>query len=398
VDTSRAWAEVDLDAFEHNLRVVRDLAGERTALMLVVKADAYGHGAVATALHAIRSGAAGPADAPNGPAFAVATCTEALELREAGLHGRLVVLGTVVPREARSTVLYGVEATVSCGDALRELEAAARRLRRAARVHVAVDTGMGRLGALPDEALELLATVQAARYLELAGVMTHVAPSEGPRCEIGRRQLADFDGWLRVARARKLLAGPGLWVHAANSACVLGGHPELYDAVRIGLAAYGLPPHSSIDAGALRPVMSVRARVALVKELPPGHAVGYDGTWIAGRTTRVATLPVGYNDGVPWRLGNRGAVLVRGHRAPIVGRVSMDYTTLDVTDVPDVRAGDVATLIGSDGRERIGADEVAHLAGTIPYDVTCSFGKRVGRVLLSGRAHDAPVRPEAAAG
>ncbi|HVS17702.1 MAG TPA: alanine racemase C-terminal domain-containing protein, partial [Planctomycetota bacterium] len=168
-------------------------------------------------------------------------------------------------------------------------------------------------------------------------------------------------------------------VHAANSACVFTGLGTGYDAVRPGLAAYGILPAGLEGARELRPVLSLHSQVVFLKDVPPGAAVGYAGTWRAQRTTRVATLPIGYSDGLCWRLGNQGQVLVRGARAPIIGRVSMDYATVDVTDIPGVAVGDRVTVIGRQGEQTIELGELAELAGTVPYEIACSVGRRVAR-------------------
>jgi alanine racemase len=257
------------------------------------------------------------------------------------------------------------------------LQRTARRLGLRARVHLNVDTGMGRLGVLPERALDLLREIHDASHLELAGVMTHFTSSRGNLAEGTARQAGRFSQVIERARTEGLLAGR---VHVANSACIFTGLQPIYDAVRPGISAYGILPEELPGAGELRPVLSLRCQVVFLKDLPAGATLGYDDTWRAERATRVATLPLGYNDGVPWRLSNRGEVLVRGKRAPIVGRVSMDYTTIDVTEIRGLKVGDVATLLGRDGDERITVMDIARHAGTVPYEITCSVGRRVTRV------------------
>lgn len=379
----RAWAEIDVDSLAHNLRAIRARCGAARAIILVVKADAYGHGAVAIAHHARRLGVS---------AFGVGTAAEALELRAAGITEPLLVLGTVVDEEVGEALACGVEIGLHSMDRCRMLERLARSRGLRARVHLKVDTGMGRLGVLPERALALLERIRGARHLELAGVMTHVAAADGALSASAREQLACFDRVLQQARERDVLAGR---VHAANSACLFTGIQPLYDAVRPGISAYGVLPAELPGARELRPIMSLRSQVVFLKDVPAGAAVGYDATFRAERRTRVATIPVGYNDGVPWRLSNCGEVLVRGRRAPIIGRVSMDYTSVDATDVRDLRVGDPVTIIGRDGEQSIPVEEVARRAGTIAYEITCSIGKRVKRVYRSsadaehGSPHDA---------
>jgi len=340
--------------------------------MLVVKADAYGHGAVAVAHHAVRLGVA---------ALGVGTSAEALELRASGLRLPILVLGTIVDEEAESTLRHGIEVGLHSADRARMLEELARRMGRRARVHLNIDTGMGRLGVLPERALDLLQAIDAAEHLELAGLMTHISSSRGACDAETERQMRAFEGVRAAACARGIPCG---WIHAANSAAIFTDLAPRYDTVRPGISAYGIMPGQLSGSAALRPAMSLRTQVVFLKDLPAGAPVGYDSTWTAARATRIATLPLGYNDGVAWRLGNRGEVLVRGQRAPIVGRVSMDYTTIDVGGIRDVAVGDDVLLFGTDGEHTLDVEEVARRAETIPYEITCSVGKRVPRVYVGG--------------
>ncbi|TAJ16214.1 MAG: alanine racemase [Planctomycetota bacterium] len=372
VNSSRVWADVDLDALAHNLARIGELAGPNVRRILVVKADAYGHGAVAIAHHAVRCGV---------DALGVSTSGEALELRGSGVRAPILILGTVLEEELSDCLQNDVQIGLHSMDRLRRLERLASRQRAPVRVHLKIDTGMGRLGVLPERALELLRAIRQSRHLELAGVMTHIAAADGARSDSTRAQLARFEQVLGPARSEGLLTG---WVHCANSACLFTGLRPLYDAVRPGISAYGVLPPELPGAHDLEPVLALRAQIVYLKDLPSGERVGYDGTWAAQRRTRVATLPLGYNDGLPWRISNAGWALVRGRRVPIIGRVSMDYAMLDVTDVRGVRVGDVATLIGRDGADEIRVEELARAAGTIPYEITCSVGKRVRRIYRGG--------------
>ena len=368
MDAYRAWADIDLDALEQNLGVIRSAVGDEVLVMLVVKADAYGHGAVAIAHHAARSGV---------EAFGVGTSSEALELRRAGICEPILVLGTIVDEEVTACLHYDIHIGIHSTSRALALEEAAERQGRVARVHLNIDTGMGRLGVLPERALEILRTIDDSPHLELAGVMSHLASPKGDSEASVAEQQARFDAVLDAARREGLLRG---WVHMSNSSGLFAGSGPLYDAVRVGISAYGVVPKNVSWGQNLEPVMSLRTRIVFLKDLPAGSRVGYDGTYVTASRRRIATLPVGYNDGVPWRLSNQGHVLVRGHRAPIVGLVSMDYTTIDVTDIPDVDAGDVATLIGRDGDDELFLRDVAECAETISYEIACSIGKRVARV------------------
>lgn len=379
MDSSRAWAEIDLDALARNLGVIRRLLPPSVAILLVAKADAYGHGAAGLAHHALRAGA---------QAICVTTCNEALELRRAGVRARIVVLGPAWGDEALPALRQGVEIAVPSPELYRALERTARGAATQARIHLKVDTGMNRLGMTSEEALHALEDLRSCSFLVLAGVMTHIAATDGARSDSAREQARQFEELLRRARELGFLAGPSgrFTAHLANSACVLSGLEPLHDAVRVGAAAYGIAPDPRLLHPELQPVMSVRTRIVHVQEVQQGENVGYGGTWQARRATRIAVLPVGYDDGLDWRLGNQGEVLVRGRRVAIVGRISMDYSTIDVTDVPGVGVGERVTLLGADGGARIRAEEIAARTGTVPYDVTCSIGKRVERVFTGGGA------------
>ncbi len=385
MDPYRVWAEIDLDALAHNLGVIRRRVGTNVAVMLVVKADAYGHGAVAIAHHALRHGVA---------ALGVGTSAEALELRKAGVRARILVLGTIVDEEASAALRHDVEIGLHSADRCKSLEDLAARLGVRARVHLKVDTGLARLGVMPSKALELLEHIHGSPHLQLAGVMTHMASSEGWHDERTREQTRAFEQVLWEARLRGLLRG---WIHAANSACIFTGMERMYDCVRPGISAYGVLPGTLPGADELQAVMSLRTQIVFMKDVPAGSPVGYGGTWQSTRpTTRIATLPVGYNDGLAWRLGNTGEVLVRGQRARIVGRISMDYSCVDVSDIPGVSVGDRVTLVGTQGEERITLERVAEQIGTIPYEVSCSVGKRVERVYVGGEGllHPQPRNPQ----
>jgi len=372
VEAYRVKAEIDLDALQHNLRVIRQRAGPGVRVMLVVKADAYGHGARAVANHALRCGV---------ESLGVGTSAEALELRSDGVRAPILVLGTIIDDEARDCLRHRVQIALHSSDRRARIQELASELGVRAQVHHNVDTGMGRLGVLPGRALDLLREIRSSSSLELCGVMTHVSAAEGALADSTREQARSFEGVLHTARAEQLLRGS---IHMANSAALFTSLRPLYDTVRPGISAYGILNPDLPGSGELRPVLSLRTQIVFLKDVPAGTPIGYSSTWRAERPTRIATLPVGYHDGVPWRLSNCGEVLVRGRRAPIVGRVTMDYITVEVGHIPGAAVGDTATLIGSDGHETISVEEVAQKAGTISYEITCSVGRRVQRLYLGG--------------
>jgi alanine racemase len=332
---------------------VRGRLPATTRFIAVLKANGYGHGARMAAKAALEAGAWG---------LAVVTLAEAAELRDLLPPERLLVLGPLLPDDAPEAVASGHLLGCSSLQVARALEAAAGAWPVA--IHAKLDSGMGRYGATPAEFKELVDLVRSSDRLELAGTWTHFASSDSDPAYT-RQQLDRF---------LEATAGlPGLR-HAANSGGALH-HPEAaLDAVRVGIAMYGC------EDPRLEPVLQLRAAVAQLKTLPPGDSVGYGRTWTASRPARIATVAIGYADGVHRGRSNRGEVLLRGRRVPLVGQVSMDSITIDVSDCAEVELGDPVTLIGRDGEERIRAEEVAGWSGTISYEVLTSIGTRVQRI------------------
>jgi alanine racemase len=361
--TVRALARVNLAAIERNVaRLRRELTGA-AELCAVVKADGYGHGAAPAARAALAGGATW---------LAVATAHEAAELRAAGLDARLLVLGALTPAEL--AVALGADADVV---AWREPFVAA--LDGSARVHVKLDTGMGRLGTRDaDEATRVADAVAAAPHLELAGAMTHFATADEPGDAFMPAQLERFRAWAQPLRERH----PGLLLHAANSAAALRDPAAHFDLVRAGIALYGLDPFQRDPAEhGLEPALELRSYVAEVKPCAPEESAGYGRRFVATAATTLATVPIGYGDGVRRALTNNADVLVGGRRRPLVGAVSMDNVTLDLgPDGGGVRRGDEAVLIGAQGAERILAEEWARRLDTINYEITCGISRRVPRV------------------
>lgn len=355
-------ARIDLKALRENFALAKELVGPKTLLLGVVKADAYGHGAVPVARTLESAGAV---------ALGVATPEEGIELREAGLVSPILIFGgpfeasgEELRRHRLTPVLYEIEQ-------VRRLEAGSQG---ELPVHLKIDTGMTRLGVLPAELPKMLEALAAAPQLKLEGVLTHLAQadatSQGPTAE----QFARF----AAAAAELKRARPEAKIyHVALSAAILEGKGPEYDWARPGLMLYGANPHPRLEAGRrLKPVMSFETRIVSLKTVPAGTAVSYGGTWTAARTSRIAILPVGYADGYLRHLSNRGQVLVNGRRAPVAGRVCMDFTMIDVTDLPEAKLGDRVTLWGPELR----AEEVAEWAGTISYELFCAVGPRVPRV------------------
>jgi alanine racemase len=354
----RALAEVNVAAIERNVARLCGILSEGTQMCAVVKADAYGHGALAAAEAALRGGAS---------RLAVATAQEALELFS--LEVPILVMGAVtvdelslLPAQAE-VVAWSEEFVAQLGD-------------RPARVHVKLDTGMGRLGTRElEQALEVAELVESAPALELVGAMTHFATAdEDP--EFLAAQLARFEPFVERLRAGR----PGLVVHAANSAATLTARESHYDMVRCGIAIYGCDPMNRDPAAwGLEPALALRSYVAAVKPAGVGDSAGYGRRFVAERETQIATLPIGYGDGVSRALTNNCEVLIGGRRHPLVGTVSMDNITVDLGPETDVKVGDAATIIGADGDERQTAEDLARQVGTISYEIVCGISARVPR-------------------
>jgi len=364
------WVEIDLDAIAGNVRRLRQIVTPQAQILAVLKADAYGHGASKVARVALNNGATW---------LGVACLGEALTLREQGIEAPILVLGFTPAWQARQVVQNNISATVFSTPVAEALSQAARDLGRPARVHIKVDTGMGRLGLLPEEVLPFMREIARLPALEIEGIFSHLAAADEEDLTYTHWQIARFEEVLRT------LEGEGLrppLAHIANSAAALRLREAHYDMVRIGIALYGLSPSACVPLPeGFRPALSFKCQVAQVKSLPEGSFVGYGRTFRTSRPSRIAVIPVGYADGFRRAPRHWGEVLVRGRRAPLVGRVSMDQATIDVTDIPDVRQGDEVVLIGEQGGERITVEEVAERLGTIHYEVISEILARVPRVV-----------------
>lgn len=371
-DAARAvWSEVDLDAVRDNVAALRAVAAP-AALLAVVKANGYGHGAVPVARAALDAGASW---------LGVARVEEGEQLRDAGIDAPVMLLSEPAPRVAARVVAAGLTPVVYTDAGI---DALAKAVADAGRgtpldVHLKVDTGMHRVGCAPDDALALARAIVARDELTFAGVCTHLAVADEPDNPYTAEQLARFDATLAALDAEGLR--PPL-AHVANSAGLLVAGAR-YDLVRVGIACYGLPPAPAADGGvALRPALSLRARITFVKTLPAGARVSYGLRSELGTSGRVATVPAGYADGVPRNLGMVGGeVLIRGRRRPIIGVVTMDQLMVDVGDVP-AEADDEVVLIGRQGEEEITATEWGERLGTISYEVVTGIGARVPRTYL----------------
>ena len=363
-----AMAEIDVDAFVHNLRTVRSFLQPNGELMAVVKADAYGHGAAVLAAAALAAGATW---------LGVARCLEGVALRQQGLQTPVLVLGPTWPEEVEVLIHHRLTPTVgNCEDAERLNREAARR-RLTCSIHLKVDTSMSRYGLLPQDCAAFFDNLGKWSHLHLQGVMTHLATADAPDDGSGtRRHLDGFRGVLQLAAARGVKPR---YIHAAGSAGIFR-YPESHgNLVRPGISLYGSHPFPSCRARALRPVMRWTTRLIRIQAVPAGTGVSYGHTFVTQRPSRLGTLPVGYADGLDRNLSNIGEVLIRGHRAPLVGHVCMGLCVIDLTDIPQAQVGDEVVLIGAQGQDRLTVDDMAERCGRIPYELLCAIGQQAPR-------------------
>jgi alanine racemase len=368
------WAEINLQALAENFQSVRARLRSDVKIMAVVKADAYGHGAVECARRLAAEGA---------DWFGVALPEEGIALREGGIERPILCLGGFWAGQEQACLQHNLVPVVYRPDMIEALDRAARDAGRVADAHLKIDTGMGRLGVRNDRAVEFVEAIRDYRHVRIDGLMTHFASADDPHQDcFTQEQLARFRETVRLLRERGLSP---TYEDCANSAAT-SAYPESWgNMVRPGGVLYGLwrdilPPQD--EPLVLRPVMSLHSRVMLLKWVRRGETLGYGCTFEASRDTLVATLPIGYNDGYARALSNRGRVIVRGQYAAVVGRISMDMTLVDVTDVPNVRLNDRVTLLGEEDNLRIPAEDIARTAGTLSYEITCGISHRVPRFYM----------------
>ncbi|MEW6544138.1 MAG: alanine racemase [Nitrospirota bacterium] len=362
-------AVIDLSALAHNLGQVRRYLPAGCDVLAVVKADAYGHGAVPVSRTLAKLGVT---------RFGVATVQEGAALRDAGIEGTILVMGALLPHQFPQLFPHRLTPVLYSPDVADALVKEARSRLEPYPVHVKVDTGMGRLGIQPEQVPALLQSPFFKGPLRVEGLMTHLADADGPEPAYTRRQIDRF----RSLLSQLLAAGLSVpLVHAANSAGLISYPEARFNLVRPGIMLYGyLTGTITGRAPSLKPVLSLVTRVVQVRSLAEGESVGYNRAYVARRPTRIAVLPIGYADGYSRALSEQGHVLIHGAPAPVAGRICMDMTTVDVTQIPSVRPGDEAVLIGRQGTAEVSAADVAAWRGTIPYEVLCAIGTRVTRV------------------
>lgn len=376
-NNASSWLEIDLAGIRRNVRRIRELIGPSCQIIAMVKANAYGHGAVPTSHTAIAAGVS---------RLSVATLEEALELKAAGVEAPIMIMGPGGSELADEAVANGFEVVISNREVADALSRQSQRHGRAAGVHVKVDTGMGRLGAAVEDAGELVERVEEMPGLRLVGICSHLATSEQDDQSFAREQLAAFERFCVQLAARGL--ADGALRHIANSGAILTLPEAHLDAVRPGALMYGLSPGGIAVDDDVVPALTWKARICHVRRAAKDSSVGYGRRHVFERDSRVAALPFGYADGYLTTLSGRADVLVHGQRAPIVGAISMDTTMIDVGHIPEARPGDEVVVIGSQGDEQITAEELADRAGAIVHEVLARLGQRLKRYYLNEHAEE----------
>lgn len=374
----RAWVEVDLDAIAENIGQLKGLLSPQTKLMAVVKADAYGHGAVSVAKTVCQAGAQW---------LAVATLPEGIELREAGIKQPILLLGAIhTTEEVQAIAHWQLQPTLCTPQQALLFSETLNQLDQSSSVQIKIDTGMSRLGTPWQQGLEFFKLVQRLPNLELAGIYSHFATADSPDPTVMRQQHYRYENVINQIRdhwqSDSDLQFPLL--HIANSAATLTDSNLHYDMVRIGLSLYGLYPASHLaSVVTLKPGMQIKARVTQVKTIEAGTGVSYGYQFIAKKQTKIAVIGIGYADGIPRNLSNKIKVLIRGQLVSQIGTITMDQIMLDVSEIPDLQVGEVVTLLGKDGEYSISADDWANTLGTISWEILCGFKHRLPRVNIT---------------
>lgn len=373
-DYYRVQANINLDAIRYNISQVKSRLHKDTKLMVIVKADAYGHGAVAVT-KALENGLA--------DAFGVAIIEEAIELRKAGIKKPILILGYTSKEQFDLVVSYDVIQTVYQYEMAQYLANEAIKQGKTAKIHIKIDTGMSRLGfADTMETVNTIKKISALKGIQIEGIFSHFATADEKDKSSASDQIKRFDEFY------KLLENEGIHIpirHMSNSAGMIEFSQAQYEMVRCGILTYGLYPSDEVNQSFIDiiPAMELKTHVVYIKEVPAGTGISYGLTYITKRKTKVATIPVGYADGYSRNLSNTGQVIIRGKYAPIIGRICMDYFMVDVTDIENVSQGDTVTLLGKDGNCEISVERLAEWSHSFPYEIICTVGKRIPRIYIS---------------
>lgn len=366
----RVFANIDLDAISRNIIAAKETLSKGTKIMAIIKADGYGHGAIPIAreLGCLVD------------AYGVAIVEEGVELRNAGIDKPILILGYTAMEQINEVIAYDITQTVFQYEVAKVMDEEAKRQGKIAKIHIKIDTGMGRIGFLPcKESIEEIIRISKLKNIDIEGIYTHFACADMKDKTSANDQLTNFITFTNE------LEDAGVKVrikHASNSAGIVDMNYANLDMVRCGITTYGIYPSEEVikDNLKIQPALELKTHISFVKELDTGHGIGYGSTFITDKTMMIATVPVGYGDGYPRALSNKGRVLVHGKSAPIIGRVCMDQFMIDVSHIPGVMQGDEVTLIGKDGKEEVTVEEIGNLSYSFNYEVLCNVGKRIPRI------------------
>ena len=360
------WIEVDLNAIKHNFLHIRKSVSKDTAILVPVKANAYGHGILEVATTLVTSGV---------DYLGVGTTDEGVLLRRKGFKIPILVLGSIIPSEIEAIVKYNITQTVGDIELARKINNYCKKLGKKQKVHIKIDIGMGRIGIWHEEAMDLISAISKLKYIEVEGVFTHLSSADEDKA-LTNKQIDDFKRLISKIEDNKLNIR---YKHMANSTASIDYKESHLNLIRPGLMVYGLYPRKvkSNSRISLKPALSLKSRVVFIKEVPPGRRISYGGTHTTKSYTDIATIPIGYGDGLNRTLSNVGSVLINKKQAPIVGRVCMDSIMVDLGKDSKVKIGDEVVLIGSQGSKSISIEKIADTCKTIPYEVACWFDKRI---------------------
>ena len=375
MDSQSTWAEIDLGALVHNFKEVKKKVGPDVGVMAIVKAQGYGHGMVQVSR---------PLEKEGVNYFGVTSPSEAFSLRKEGIKSSILILGPTMLEEIEKIIKKDITQTICTKEMALVLQGECKKLKKRFKVHIEVDTGMGRTGVPYQRALKLVKEVAKIPELEVEGIFTHFSTADEENKSFTKEQIKRFKEVLEK------LEGEGIDIplrHAANSAGVLNFPESYFNMVRPGLALYGIYPSEYVSRSLdLHPVMSLRSKVIYLKRVKKGATISYGKTYVTGTDTTIAILPIGYEDGYNRLLSNKGEVIIKGKRVRIAGRVCMDQTILDVGEVPGVKVGDEVVLIGKQGKEKVSVEEITKRVNTVPHEVVCRIAERVLRIYTRGKA------------
>ena len=370
VNRQRAWVEIDLTALAHNIRTLKAWLAPHTKLMAVVKADAYGHGAVTVAQTALINGA---------DCLAIATLSEGVELRQAGIKAPILILGAInAVEDIKAVVAWSLEPTICDGEQALAFDATLATLGKSLNVHLDLDTGMSRLGTNWQHAVAFAQLVDTLPNLRIGSIYSHFSTADESDRTIMNLQHERFNHAINQLKSIGIVPPQ---IHLANSAATLSDRSCHYDLVRVGLALYGLYPASHLQSKiSLKPVLQVKAKITQVKTIPPGEGVSYGRKFIATQETKIAVVGIGYADGVPRNLSNQLQAIVHGQLVSQIGSITMDQLMLNVTNIPDLKPGEIVTLIGQQNNLQITAEDWANKLDTISWEILCGFKHRLPRI------------------